>query len=152
MKSMVRWLIAVMVLWGLLGATMVKAASGPQVGPSRQVAGGGVTVAVTLLKARQDSTTIRLLLDTHSVNLDTYQFDVIAVLRDDQGKTYPLEAIEKASGGGHHREAVLRFAKVGADAKAVELVVKDVAGVKDGHSAGLRVNSCCREREGGVPR
>lgn len=56
---------------------------------------------------------------------------VIATLRDGSGKTYPVEAVEKAAGSGHHREAVLRFAKVSAETKTIELIVKDVAGVKE---------------------
>jgi hypothetical protein len=109
----------------------VAAASGPPAKLSQQVAGGGVTVAATLLKDRTDATAVKLVLDTHSANLDGYKLDAIATLRDDTGKTYPVEALEKASGGGHHREAVLRFGKVGPEAKTIELVVKDVAGVKE---------------------
>jgi hypothetical protein len=40
-------------------------------------------------------------------------------------------AVEQASGGGHHRQSVLRFGKVSPEAKTIELVVKDVAGVKE---------------------
>jgi len=39
--------------------------------------------------------------------------------------------VEQASGGGHHRQAVLQFGKVSAEAKTIELVVRDVAGVKE---------------------
>ncbi|MBI2457474.1 MAG: hypothetical protein HYV46_15215 [candidate division NC10 bacterium] len=42
-----------------------------------------------------------------------------------------VEAVEQASGGGHHRQAVLRFGKVDPQAKSIELIVKDVAGVKE---------------------
>ncbi len=98
---------------------------------SQQVAGGGVTVIATLLKEQPDAMTIKLVLDTHSVNLDGYKFDGISMLRDDTGKTYPVEAVEQASGGGHHRQAVLRFGKVAPEAKTIELIVKDVAGAKE---------------------
>jgi hypothetical protein len=131
MKAAIRLLVYLIALASVLGVGAGLAASGPQAGLSRQVAGGGVTVAATLLKDRTDSTAIRLVLDTHSASLDGYQFDTIAILRDDQGKTYALEAVESASGSGHHRQAVLRFARAEADAKAVELIVKDVAGVKE---------------------
>ena len=133
MKRVVRLLMSVIAFAGILGVVGIVAtsASGPQAGLTRQVAGGGVTVAATLLKDRTESTSIQLALDTHSVNLDAYQFDAIAVLRDDQGKAYPLDAVEKSTGAGHHRQAVLRFAKVEASAKAVELIVKDIAGVKE---------------------
>ena len=107
------------------------AASVAQAKLSQQVAGGGVTVAATLLKDQGETTTIKLVLNTHSANLDGYNFEAIAMLRDDSGKTYPVEAVEQASGGGHHREAVLRFGKVSPQAKSIELLVKDVAGVKE---------------------
>jgi len=132
MKRWVRLLVAVIAFAGFLGVGIIAtSASGPQAGLTRQVAGGGVTVAATLLTDRRDATAIRLALNTHSVNLDGYQFDTLALLRDDQGKTYALEAVESASGSGHHREAVLRFARADAAVKAMELIVKDVAGVKE---------------------
>jgi hypothetical protein len=98
---------------------------------SQQVAGGGVTVVATLLKDQGEATAIRLALETHSVNLDGYKWETIAKLHDDGGKTYPLRAVENPSGGGHHRQAVLMFGKVSPEARAIELIVKDVAGVKE---------------------
>jgi hypothetical protein len=131
MKRVVGLLMPAIALASVLGVGVTIAASGPPADLTRQVGGGGVTVAATLLKDRTESTSIQVALATHSVNLDPYHFDAIAVLRDDQGKAYPLEAVEKSTGAGHHRSAVLRFARVGADAKAVELMVKGVAGVKE---------------------
>jgi hypothetical protein len=98
---------------------------------SQQVAGGGVTVAATLLRDQGETTAIKLVLDTHSVGLDGYKFDEIAILQDDTRRSYPVVAVEQASGGGHHRQSVLRFGKVSPEAKTIELVVKDVAGVKE---------------------
>ncbi len=98
---------------------------------SQQVAGGGVTVTATLLKDQAEATAIKLALNTHSVDLNGYQFEKMATLHDDGGRTYPLLAVESVSGGGHHREAVLRFGKLSQGAKTVELVVKDLAGVPE---------------------
>jgi len=42
-----------------------------------------------------------------------------------------VTAVEQATGGGHHRQAVLRFGKVAPDVKTIELIIKDVAGVKE---------------------
>ncbi len=132
MKHWVRLVVCVAAFVGCFGAgVMATSASGPQADLTRQVAGGGVTVAATLLTDRTDGTAVRLTLNTHSVNLDGYRFDTMALLRDDRGKTYPLEAVESASGSGHHRQAVLKFAKADAGAKTVELIVKDVAGMKE---------------------
>ena len=131
MQRTVRLLTSAAALAGVLGVGVAIAASGTPADLTRQVAGGGVTVAATLLTDRTDATAIQLALNTHSVNLDGYHFDRMTLLRDDQGKTYALEAVEGASGSGHHRQAVLRFARADAGAKAVELIVKDVAGVKE---------------------
>jgi hypothetical protein len=128
------WLtvLGVTTVGGLMGwSGEALAASAVQAKLSQQVAGGGVTVIATLLKEQADATAVKLVLDTHSVNLDGYKLDAIAALRDDAGKTYPVVAVEQASGGGHHRQAVLQFGKVSAEAKTIELVVKDVAGVKE---------------------
>ena len=125
------WL-AVLVVVAVAGwAEAGFAATTAQAKLSQQVAGGGVTVAATLLKDQAEATAIKLVLDTHSVNLDGYKFEAIATLRDDSGRTYPVEAVEQASGGGHHRQAVLRFGKADPQAKSLELIVKDVAGVKE---------------------
>lgn len=128
------WLtvLGVVAVGGLMGRSgEALAASTVQAKLSQQVAGGGVTVIATLLKDQADATAIKLVLDTHSVNLDGYELDAIAVLRDDTGKTYPVVAVDQASGGGHHRQAVLQFGKVKPEAKIIELIVKDVAGVKE---------------------
>jgi hypothetical protein len=129
------WLgvLGVVAVTGLIscGGVALAASAGPSGNLSQQVAGGGVTVAATLLKDQAETTAIKLVLDTHSRNLDGYKFEAIATLRDESGKTYPVEVVEKASGGGHHREAVLRFGKLNPPAKTVELIVKDVAEVKE---------------------
>jgi len=128
------WLtvLGVVAMGGLMDRSEeALAASTVQANLSQQVAGGGVTVIATLLKEQADATAIKLVLDTHSVNLDGYKLDAIATLRDDAGKTYPIVAVQQASGGGHHRQAVLQFGKVSAEARTIELVVRDVAGVEE---------------------
>lgn len=97
----------------------------------QSVAGGGVTAKVTFLAPKSnDNVRFQLVLDTHSVNLDTYDLQSIAVLRDDTGKSYAPVAVE-SKGEGHHREATLVFPKVATDAKRLELIIKDVAGIKE---------------------
>jgi hypothetical protein len=98
---------------------------------TQAVAGGGVTVKVTYLNPKgSDRSRFQVVLDTHSVNLDDYDLKTISVLRDDAGNTYSPTAAEN-KGGGHHRETTLSFAKVASGAKRIELVIKDVAGVKE---------------------
>lgn len=98
---------------------------------TRTNSGGGVTVKVTYLdpKAGNDLR-FQVVLDTHSVNLDGYDLKAITVLRDETGKSYfPTEVENK--GRGHHREATVIFPKVSSEAKRLELVIKDVAGIKE---------------------
>ena len=127
------WLIIFTVALGGLAipAGESLAASADSSGLTRQVAGGGVTVTATLLKDQGEGTAIKLALNTHSVGLDGYKFEALATLNDETGKTYPVTAVEQASGGGHHRQVVLRFGKLDPRAKTIELIVKDVAGVKE---------------------
>ena len=71
-----------------------------------------------------------MVLDTHSVALDTYDLESIIVLRDDAGKTYLPTGAENR-GSGHHREIILTFPKVSQDARRLEILIKDVASVKE---------------------
>ena len=109
------------------GETFGAAASSP----TQTVAGGGVTVKVTFLNPKSvDDPRFQVVLDTHSVNLDAYDFKNIAVLRDDAGKSYvPIAAENK--GSGHHREAIVSFPEISPETKRIELVIKDVAGIKE---------------------
>jgi hypothetical protein len=117
---------------GPLGWTIEHAVSSAAfANPSQQVAGGGVVVTATLLTDRVGGTAIKVEMNTHAVSLDAYKFEEIVFLRDDSGKEYPLEAVDKPSGGGHHREAVLRFATLAPEVKMIELIVRDVAGVNE---------------------
>ncbi len=121
-------------VWAALAILLVAGTSAGAELPAnatRQAGGGGVTVAATPLPSEDGAPRIRLSMNTHSVNLDGYRFETIVKLRDEAGREYPLEAVEQTSGGGHHRDAVLRFAKVASDAKTVELIVSNVAGVAE---------------------
>jgi hypothetical protein len=90
-------------------------------------------VIATPLKEQSESTAIKLALDTYFVNLVRYDFEDLATLRDDTGKTYPVTSVERIGSGlkPRFRQAVLRFPRVAPEAKAIELIVKDVAGVKE---------------------
>ena len=95
------------------------------------IAGGGVTAKVTFLNPKRGvEPRFQIVLDTHSVSLDGYDLKSLASLRDDTGKTSSPTVVEN-KGEGHHREATVSFLKLSQDAKRVELVIKDVAGVKE---------------------
>jgi len=100
-------------------------------GEKQSIPGGGVTVDVTFLKDRGDGPAFKVVLDTHSVNLDVYQFEQIMRLRDGKGGELAPTAVEGATGSGHHREATVRFAWPDPKPRTLELVVKGVAGVPE---------------------
>lgn len=116
-------------VWLLATSVRLDAAETP--GAKQSVAGGGVTVAVTLLADRGDGPAFQVVLDTHSVNLDGYRFEEIVRLKDGQGGEVAPAAVEGAKGSGHHREATVRFAWPDPKPKSLELVVQGVAGVPE---------------------
>jgi hypothetical protein len=125
----IKMFLAGLLVSGLVGGgESLGAAASPK---TRTHSGGGVTVKVTMLDSKTNGDLrFQVVLDTHSVNLDAYDFKTIAVLRDDNAKSYSPTAVEN-KGSGHHREAVLSFPKPSPETKRVELLIKDVAGVKE---------------------
>ncbi len=102
----------------------------PSSTPQSQSA-GGVTVKVAYVNWKSnEEPRFHVVLDTHSVDLDSYDLKGLTFMRDENGKAYDLTAAEN-KGGGHHREIVLLFAKPDAGVKRLELVIKDVAGIKE---------------------
>ncbi|HEX9271951.1 MAG TPA: hypothetical protein VGA01_07035 [Candidatus Binatia bacterium] len=98
---------------------------------TRTDSGGGVTVKVTYLDSKTSNEVLfQVVLDTHSVNLDSYDLKTLTVLRDDTGKTYLPKEVEN-KGSGHHREATLIFPKLSSEAKRLEIAIKDVGGMKE---------------------
>lgn len=99
--------------------------------------GGQVTVKVTW-QGREAGGAFRVVLDTHSVNLDGIDLKQTAVLRIDGAREARPLAWD-APKGGHHREGTLLFPDLaddgspllGADARTLDLVIRDVAGVKE---------------------
>jgi hypothetical protein len=87
----------------------------------QSIAGGGVTARVTFLNPKSgDELRFQIVLDLKT----------LASLRDDTGKTFSPTMVEN-KGDGHHREATVSFLKPSQGSKRVELVIKDVAGVKE---------------------
>ena len=97
----------------------------------RTNSGGGVTAKVTYLNPQgTEDARFEISLDTHSVNLDSYDLKALSLLRDDAGKVYQPTKVEN-KGSGHHRQLVLVFPKPAPGNKRFELVIKDIAGVKE---------------------
>lgn len=100
---------------------------------------GNVTVKVTWTNpgATGEGPRFEVALDTHSVNLDEYRLEDLAVLRAG-GREVKPESWSDSGGSGHHRGGVLRFPAqvdgrpvVGPDAASVELVIRNIAGVAE---------------------
>ncbi len=100
-------------------------------GVTRTNTGGGVTVKVTYLNSQgTEDARFDIALDTHSVNLDAYDLKAVSLLRDEAGREYQATGVEN-KGSGHHRQITLVFPQPSAEAKKLELVIKDMAGVKE---------------------
>src|SRR5262249_19740168 len=106
-----------------------KFSGGPAL--TRTHSGGGVTVKVTYLNPQgTEDARFEISLDTHSVDLDSYNLKALSSLRDSTGKTYQPTKVEN-KGSGHHRQFVLVFPKPASGSSRLELVIKDIAGVKE---------------------
>ena len=116
-------------LVGLFGSGESSGAAAPEL--TRTHSGGGVTVKATYLNPKEtDSARFEVILDTHSANLDGYDLKKLSLLRDETGKEYqPMQMENK--GSGHHREISLSFLKPSPEAKRLELVIRDIGGVKE---------------------
>ena len=122
-------LFAGLLLMAVIGVRGASGASAP--GLTRTHSGGGVTVKVTYLNAAgKDDVRFQVVLDTHSVDLDQYDLQALSLLRDDTGQSYQPTKVEN-KGSGHHREIAVVFPKPSAGAKRLDLVIKDVAQVKE---------------------
>lgn len=115
----------------MMGAPQRAGAAESPGGTKQAVGGGGVTVEVTWLKEAAGGPSFRVVLDTHSVNLDGYRFEEIARLRDGRGGEQASVAVEGVEGSGHHRQATVRFAWPEPKPGELEVVVKGVAGVSE---------------------
>lgn len=92
---------------------------------------GGVTVKATYSTPQPPNELhFALIVETQTVNLDRYQLKNIALLRDASGKTHQPLKVE-ANGNEHHRSAEIYFPRPAGGAQEVELVIKELAGVKE---------------------
>ena len=97
---------------------------------TQTVSGGGVTVKVTYLSQTEHESRFAVALDTHSVNLDSYNLRDLSILRDDTGILLQPTSVEN-KGSGHHREVLLTFPRPSTRRQWLELVIKDIAGEKE---------------------
>lgn len=100
-------------------------------GLTRSHSGGGVREEATYLNP-QDTETARfqVRMNTHSVNLDSYDLKALSLLRDETGRIYRATSVE-TRGSGHHRTVILNFSEVPAGIQNLELIIKGVAVVEE---------------------
>ena len=92
---------------------------------------GGVTVNATFLNPQgSEDARFDISLATHSVDLNRYDLKALSLLRDDAGNTYKPIRVEN-KGSGRRRQVVVVFPRPSGDVKKLELVIKDIAGVKE---------------------
>lgn len=106
-----------------------------QEGMTKSHTGGGVRIDVTWLDpsalVKGEAISFEVRMNTHTVDLDEYDLVKLAFLRNDKGKVLKPKAWESPQGGGHHRSGVLVFPKVDPGSTSLELVIRDVAGIKE---------------------
>ncbi len=83
---------------------------------------------VTIIAVYLGDNAFNIKLDTHSGSLD-YEMDKVAFIRDSKGNIIKPEVWDGGI-GGHHFSGTLKFPEFD-DSAGFELVIQDVAGVKE---------------------
>ena len=99
---------------------------------------GSVTIEVEWIEienlAEKDSLTFHVAMNTHSVDLDDYDLEELATLRDGTGNEYQPVSWESEP-GGHHRKGTLTFSLPDSlrqgRAEYIEVVIRSVAGIDE---------------------
>jgi len=125
-----RFLVSLLILYLVGGVYLAAGFAVEGLGVPQTQSGGGVTVKVTYLAQTERESKFSVVLDTHSVNLERYDLKSLSVMRDDTGLTMAPTGAEN-KGSGHHREIILTFPRPSTERKWLELVIKDIAGVKE---------------------
>ena len=144
------WLIVFMALAVVVGVVVIGVASFNSVQPShiapealvssgatQTSEGGQVTIKATW-QGPGAGLIFDVVMDTHAVDLDGFDLAQLAALRVD-GAREVHPASWNAPKGGHHRQGILTFPStagdgspfITADTRAIELVIRDVAGVPE---------------------
>lgn len=122
--------LTILGVW-IIAARKNTAPAQPSAYQTQTKEGGNVTVIVTLQELGTGKPAIfQIVFDTHSVNLDSDVAQASA-LRDDQGNTYGTPTWKGDPPGGHHRKGMLSFPTPLKQVRAISLILKDIAGVKE---------------------
>jgi hypothetical protein len=124
---MIRLKPLVIAVFTVLSTAAIAHGAASSISTSTQ-SSGGVTVKVTHRNPdAPDRHRFEIALDSASVNLDNYDLKSSVLLRAGD-KTYRPTTVENR-GDGRHREMMVVFPHV--DLHSVEVIVRDVAGVKE---------------------
>ncbi len=119
----------IIVLFTIIAVTAAGCISGDQPPADllepRENSDAGIKITATYLPDITDATAFEIKVTAHKDYNDA--FGNISYLRDSRGKIYKPVSYEGS--GGHHASGVLRFPKI--DSKRFELVIQDIAGVKE---------------------
>jgi hypothetical protein len=82
---------------------------------------------------------VQVKLETHTVDLDPYHLETLALLRDAQAREVQAEGFESLSGSDHHRQGILIFPGMdasgklllGPEAKSLTLHLMGIGGVQE---------------------
>ena len=107
---------ALLTLAAILSATAAETAT-------RKSSAAGVTITVTPDLASSRSWGFKVVLDTHTQDLND-DLMATAALVDAAGTRHAPIAWEGAAPGGHHREGILRFAAINPPPAFIELEVR----------------------------
>jgi len=93
---------------------------------------GSVEIEVTPITISDTSDTwqFKMILNTHSVELDQ-DLTTASILIDDEGNEHRPLRWEGAPPGGHHREGILSFNRISPKPNVVTLVIKDIGGITE---------------------
>ena len=111
----------------------VKKQQGMQVSLGSQInSEGSVEVEVTPVEISDtsDSWRFKIVLNTHSVELDQ-DLTKVVLLIDSKGDKYQPLSWDGAPPGGHHREGVLTFRPISPLPLSIELVIKNIDGIPE---------------------
>lgn len=96
---------------------------------ARTNSGGSVDIRVTYLNplgsVADGELAFEVRMNSHSVDLDVYKVEELAVLKDDRGNEFKPLGWFDPGGGGHHRFGILKFS----DATKTGSLVKDAKGI-----------------------
>lgn len=125
-------------VWSVWATTGTLRSSAPARSALTQTSTGGQVTIEATWQDSEAAPVFTIAMNTHSVELDTYDLRQRAVLRTDTGlEVQPVSW--NAPAGGHHRSGTLTFPAtsaagtpvLGTNTHTIELMIRDVAGVPE---------------------